>query len=279
MKNETENLPPCPSQTALEKRRADLASLIKRKRISLTKLPGGNLRINCKSSGPQYYRVEKRADDTPSKTAGSYLPKDDMTLIAGLAQRRYNEKVLKLAEKEAAQIDAFFEHWHPDRIDALYSMLPPARQTLVTPVTLSDADYAAAWLSEPYPERNGYALKGEFTTKNGVSVRSKSELLIAGLLDEYGVPFHYEWPLRFRGRKNNIFPDFTCLNLKTRKVMYWEHFGMMDSETYAASAVEKQRLYVMNGLFPGIDMIYTMETAEKPLDMQVVRCLIERLLL
>ena len=77
-----------------------------------------------------------------------------------------------------------------------------------------------------------------YDTKRKERVRSKSELNIANMLDSYGVPYKYECPLKLKDGKV-IYPDFTVINVKSRKVIYWEHRGMMDDKNYANMAVSR----------------------------------------
>ena len=66
-----------------------------------------------------------------------------------------------------------------------------------------------------------------FYTSKGERVRSKSEVIIADVLNREGVPYRYEYPIYIKGI-GKIYPDFTVLNIGIRKEMIWDHFGMMD---------------------------------------------------
>ena len=68
----------------------------------------------------------------------------------------------------------------------------------------------------------------------------------------------------------NIYPDFTVLNVRTRKEMLWEHFGMMDEPEYAEKAVQKIMTYEQNNIFPGENLILTYETRKNPLNQKTI---------
>ena len=93
-------------------------------------------------------------------------------------------------------------------------------------------------------------------------LRSKSEVFIDQALFMNNIPYRYECKLVLNG--NNIYPDFTLLHPVTGKILYWEHFGMMDDFKYAQKALNKIELYNRAGIIPGIDLIMTFETDNKP---------------
>ncbi|MBQ9321830.1 MAG: hypothetical protein IJ239_05705, partial [Eubacterium sp.] len=71
--------------------------------------------------------------------------------------------------------------------------------------------YIRNWLDIQYPKK-GFSEEGpEFYTSKGERVRSKSEVIIADTLARMGVPYRYEFPIRFSGT-GTFHPDFTVLN-------------------------------------------------------------------
>ena len=124
-------------------------------------------------------------------------------------------------------------------------------------------------------DRKTYA---EYYSDNGLRVRSKSEILIANALDKYCIPFRYEYPLMLK-KSGVVRPDFTCLNIRTRKEYIWEHFGMMDDEGYAHKNVLKINDYETSGFHAGINMILTFETSLTPINSNIIRAMIENYLI
>ena len=107
-------------------------------------------------------------------------------------------------------------------------------------------------------------------TDRGERVRSKSELIIANLLSKEGIPYKYECPLRLKGF-GTVHPDFTALRRNARREIYWEHLGMMDDPEYTARAVRKISAYILNGFYPGEDLIITAETNASPINIRELR--------
>ncbi|WP_158596097.1 ATP-dependent DNA helicase [Oleomonas cavernae] len=80
----------------------------------------------------------------------------------------------------------------------------------------------------------------------GDMLRSKSEVIIANLLHERGIPFRYEQPL-FAGDGTIKLPDFTVTI--AGRTFFWEHLGMLDQTNYAEDWAAKEAWY--QRWFPG----------------------------
>ena len=115
----------------------------------------------------------------------------------------------------------------------------------------------------------------EIYTNKGERVRSKSEKIIADMLNRYEIPYRYEYPIYLR-RLGQIYPDFTVLDVKKRKQIYWEHFGMMDNNDYCEKALRKLDIYMKNDILIGDTLIFTHETSKHPLETAVIDKLIHK---
>lgn len=98
---------------------------------------------------------------------------------------------------------------------------------------------------EPLPEQLSY-LPGYYEEYKVIAtladyfVRSKSEALIANSLHATGLDFSYEKPL-FAPDGTMYLPDFTVTFQGDD--YYWEHWGLLDKERYAAHTAEKKKWY------------------------------------
>ena len=81
---------------------------------------------------------------------------------------------------------------------------------------------------------------------SGDMLRSKSEVIIANLLQQQGVPFLYEQPL-FGGDGTLRLPDFTVT--WRGRTFFWEHLGLLDQTHYSAQWEKKREWY--GRWFPG----------------------------
>lgn len=249
-------------------RKQELLKMKKEKEKALRKAPEGTLRVCKHGKKIQYYH---RND--PKDFNGKYIREKDLKLAAKLAQKDYDTKILRSAEEELQAIEKYLGNSPKLRVEQIYENLHPSRQVLVTPIRETDAEYVEKWSSLKYSGKDFVEGSPEFFTSRGERVRSKSELLIADLLIQEGIPYRYEYPIYLAG-VGKIYPDFTVLNVKKRKELFWEHLGMMDDPTYADNAVRKIAAYVQNNIFQGEQLILTYETKQTPFNPKAVRELI-----
>ncbi|GIK39567.1 MAG: hypothetical protein BroJett011_34000 [Chloroflexota bacterium] len=92
-------------------------------------------------------------------------------------------------------------------------------------------------------------------TLSGDFVRSKSEVIVANILYQSGIPFKYETPL-IAADGSRRSPDFTIE--WGGKTYYWEHLGMLDVEDYRQEWELKKAWYGAN--FPG-QLLTTQESS------------------
>ena len=55
--------------------------------------------------------------------------------------------------------------------------------------------------------------------------------------------------------------DFLVLNKYTNRTFYYEHFGMMDDDSYKNDAARRIRDYEQIGVFPGGGLVMTFESS------------------
>ena len=275
-----EKLKPEQLGTLIELRLQKLQAILEEKEKQLKKQPRGHLRIAQRHGRNQFYHYTN--SDSPK---GCYIRQKNISFARSLAQKDYDSELIKIIQKEIAALQTFLNSTEQGyAIQKLYENLCPARQALITPVTLTDKQYVSqwqniTWVGNPFKEDTQI-----YTTVRGESVRSKSEVLIADALTRHNIPYRYEYPVELRRTSNasstvTFYPDFLCLNVRTRTEFYWEHFGRMDDPEYSNNAAGKLRLYTENGILAGRNFILTMETAASPLSTRQVENLIKEYLI
>lgn len=276
-----------PNQLApqIEKRLADLQKILTAKKKSYEKAPQGRIRISQNGGHPEYYLVTETGS-----LRGKYLPHSQETLARQLAQKDYDARLIKLLQKEIDTLQNYLKQTGGGRaITELYDSLCPARRALITPVTLTDDQYAANWQEVSWTGRPFSPDSPLLLTARGERVRSKSEVIIADTLFHHNIPYRYEFPLTLKrtdvdrsadayGSTVTLHPDFLCLNTRTRAEFIWEHFGLMDDPAYSKNAAGKLRLYTENRILPGRNLIITMETQTEPLSTRTIDQTIEAFL-
>lgn len=155
---------------------------------------------------------------------GKYLSRSHDSVAKKIIQKDYDKKIVIFLKKEHRLITKLLSFYSRDYITTIEKCFSANRRKFIIPVTLSEDAFSKEWLAKEYP---------------------------APLKTEAGayVDFH---------------PDFYCLNVRTRKEIIWEHFGMMDDLEYCEKTLKKIQIYEKKGFFAGQNLIFTMETATQP---------------
>jgi hypothetical protein len=70
---------------------------------------------------------------------------------------------------------------------------------------------------------------------------------------------------------SSAYPDFAALNLMKNKTIYIEHLGLVEKEDYATRNFFKIMDYEEVGIVLGDNLVITMETKDRPLDMKILK--------
>lgn len=251
----------------------ELNELIKHANDYVKTAPEGALRIAKNHNTEQYYILKNSKE-----TYGQYISKKNKELICGLAQKNYVEKVLNEAIMERDSIQQLINIYDPKGLEKIYADLSLKRRHIVTPYILPEEQFVRQWMNVTYDRKEIDVEEGsQIITERGEIVRSKSEKILADKLYMMGIPYHYEKPLFIAGH-GYIYPDFTVLNIRTRKEYYWEHLGLMDDPLYCEKAIKKIEGMQKNGYFLGESLILTFETSKHPLNNKIVEGMISKYL-
>ncbi|MCQ2483375.1 MAG: hypothetical protein MJ153_07825 [Clostridia bacterium] len=261
----------------------ELIDLLKRRQMRLNKIVNGINRI-LKDLPPQklYVSNDKRIGKIRFYSASvsnsadrTYLkPDTDMNTIKMLSTKRYLENSLKTALKEREAIDELVEFYDVNEgklCHQIYDSLDESLKEVTDHCLLSDIEYAKWWQSCDYEHKmfNEYD-STEYITDRGERVRSKSELLIANMLNKLSIPYRYECKLVLKNGKV-IYPDFTILRIRSREENYLEHCGMMGDMHYQNTMCERVNLYAENDIIVGKQLFLTFESGDCPLKTKVIR--------
>ena len=237
----------------------------------LQTLPPGSLLISRSQSTKRFYWYHDGQRE--------YINKQKKELLQALAQKYYNTKALKELEHQTAELKKALKIIdkleNEDVTDYVYESLPQEIKELTNKENFTD-EYAKNWQAIKY-NRKPVSKDIPFYTAKNEHVRSKSELIIANMLKDRDIPYHYECPFDLGGRP--ITPDFLVLNKRTKEVFIWEHFGMMDNEEYNEKALNKIEEYIANNYHLGKRLITTFESSKIHLNIQIISKLIAEYLL
>jgi len=257
--------------TEMKKRKDYLNRLIVYVKRQLKSMPPGYLRISSNRGIPRYYHITK-----PKDTSGKYIRKENMDIVKKLAQKDYLNKVLKQAEAELININIFLENNQSNHLENIYTITNDYRKNLITPLVVPDEVYVQQWEEESYETNPTYKDLKVYPTKNNELVQSKSEAFLADMYFDLGIPYRYDAALRLKSGVIK-FPDFTLLDIRNRRIIYHEHFGLMDDDEYRRKNLRKLDEYRRNGIYPGKNMIVTYEADGCPFNIREIRQMIEEM--
>lgn len=184
-----------------------------------------------------------------------------------LAIKKYLSLVLEDLSQEKRAIQFYLNH-HSTISKSLNLLKNPEFNSLLAPYFTPLSQELTDWMNSSYEHNLQHPEHLIHKSSSGNLVRSKSEAIIDMLLYINKIPFRYECALQLG--EVTLFPDFTIRHPRTGEIYYWEHFGLMDNSSYSQNAFSKLQLYASHGIIPGIQLITTYETKEKPLGSDTV---------
>lgn len=233
----------------------------------------GTIRVQKKGKKYQYYLRQSTTDSN-----GVYLNRSYDKQVKQFVQKQYNSDIIKAATQELNYLTQYIKNFPPTQLDQVYAKLSIGKKELVTPINVTDEEYIKNWESIEYEGRHFSEDAPEFYTAKGERVRSKSEVIIANLLNKYDIPYRYEYPMVIDDI-GTIYPDFTALNVRKRKEVIIEHFGLLDDPGYLKNALKKLTGYELEGYYNGENLLITYELSKLPLNISMVEKQIKRMLL
>lgn len=141
---------------------------------------------------------------------------------------------------------------HRERVVLLVQGDPNDLRSLADPARSETARRLTTLFRKPDPftSADGTLLDGSHIHRsaNGELMRSKSEVIVADALREFGVEYEYEELLRMADGTVRE-PDFTIRRAGQTPV-FWEHLGMLDLHGYRANWESKKVWYAAHGILP-----------------------------
>lgn len=251
-------------EEAIYGRKQFLERLITEKEKDIERLPQGNVRVVRHGRGYQYYLREDKKDKN-----GKYVSKKEIKKVCKMIQREYGEKVLKRAKEEWSLLRRIEGLYKSGIAEDIYDRMPSGKQAVVTSIVETDQEYLQKWMNQSYEKKSFREDAPEYYSNKGERMRSKSEVIIANLLDKLEIPYLYEMPLELN-KWLTVHPDFTIIDVANRRVILWEHLGMLGDVEYLNQSIQKIREYELCGYYPGDSLIITGESDRHPLDIRLV---------
>lgn len=199
-----------------------------------------------------------------------YVRKQEMAAIKQLVEQEYYAKLIPEIEKQIAKLKKALENIDEGKLGKIYNDMHPGKRKLITAGIISREEKIRRFEEETYEGKQIEDERNEFYTNKGERVRSKSEKIIADHFERRGILYRYEKPvyLLVNGQKQIFYPDFTVMNKRTAKIIYVEHFGMMDDSGYYNATLRKLDVYEKNDILIGRDLLVFHETGKRALNMK-----------
>lgn len=230
----------------------------------LSKMPEGRLYPFRQGDKTYYYQIFGKGKDRTRKGISA-----NSKLVYQLARKEYliratkgQAAAMRWIKQTVAKIDLDFWQSVMIEVQNRFPQLPPH-------VFILGERY------EDTGNRKGTMFLDEtiHRTKLGVMVRSKSELIIAEMLESQEIPYQYEVELPFDDY--HLCPDFTVVRPRDGKIIFWEHFGLTNDSEYIKRMDLKLVKYRNMNIKPWDNLMISYDREDGSLDMGIIRALIE----
>lgn len=116
------------------------------------------------------------------------------------AERNYDQAVPDYAKEKLRGIEQLAKKRSHHNVENIYESYGLSRKALVDPIWIPDDEFVTKWLQTKYSKKGFREGEPEYYTKKRERVRSKTEILIADILTDLGVPYLYEMPVFLKSR-------------------------------------------------------------------------------
>ena len=234
----------------------------------LVELPEGRLAM-VKSKGRIYYlRINGKEKH--------YLGGENNNEVQQLKKRRLAETGIELAKRNIALLEAIRDGYERVDREHIMSILPKTYRICPSNrVPEAEKVWVDLWEQADYAKKENceYDMPEHITVK-GEKVRSKSEVNIANMLHEKGIPYRYEEELQLRNGKI-VSPDFTIFVKNEGRTKLLEHCGAFYKNSYVEQYAWKVRNYIASGIIPNRDVFFTYEDMDGNIDTRAIDLMME----
>lgn len=209
-----------------------------------------------------------------------YIGKKDRDLLRNIAADRYRIEKARILETNISTLETVLKKLCDYDDLSVIDKMPKAHRTAVG--LLRDTSFKEGVIQSENPRyRNGLVIEAS----DGLKLRTKGELNLYETLKSYGLNVRYEKKLilnekqilpngNIRNKEIEVYPDFTIIFPEGFR-FFWELNGLYDDPAYRRDQFSKINLYYDNGIYMPKNLIVTMESADKPLNLVIIRRIIE----
>ena len=215
------------------------------------------------------------------KRVSTKLGAGNNEIVIGIKQKRYNDAMLSVLNKDRVLLESVVDRFVPYDAEMIDGLLLPVyrdRTGLVNkaPGILDRAEW------DSIIRKNGYKMPDDCNiAPDGLEMRSKSEVIIYGILKGYGLVIKYDVELKLRndaGQIVTVSPDFVIL-CDDGSLIIIEHLGLLNNPEYFENALKKIHLYLLNGYRLNENLYLTADYAQGKINAQAIDELVEKMIL
>ena len=247
----------------LIERKGDLLS-------EMNDLPEGKLLVTDQDGLRKYIQRIPAAGNR--KKAHRYGVKKKPEVLNGLVRKEYVSETLKVIDQDISAIERACRRYKPIDEETIMREFLANYPELVNGIYHGIVD-PEEWIKRFSRMDNYHPESLKHTAADGTKARSKNELYIASRLDHYGLIYRWDCPTGIPGLYRN--PDYSILRRRDWRIIYWEHFGMMDIPSYKAEYKEKMEEYEAAGIVPWDNLIMTFDTVEGGMRADIIEAMIK----
>lgn len=246
----------------LSERRDDLL-------VEMDKLPDGELLCTGKENKRKYY--QRLPAKGYRKKEHRYGIKKKPDTLNGLVRKEYITNAVSVIEKDIKALDSLLRRYQPFDENSVMQLFLEKYPELSAGIYADRADHEK-WKNALHSIDGFHPESLRAIDLHGRKRRSNPEIYIASRLDHYGLTYRHDCPTGIPGLYR--IPDFQILRPRDLRVIFWEHFGMMDDIEYRIDYKQKLSEYEAHGIVPWDNLITTFNTANGGIDAQKIEAAI-----
>ena len=240
----------------------------------MEELPDGDLSVLRRGDRRFFYQLFPKIGNR-KKVRRKGITNDTQTIM-GLVRKRYITKAVQVIDKDIKVLEMAIKHYQPFDEESLMSDYVAKNQGLEVGI-YHGMQSDEAWADDYKRQKDLFKEQLIYTSAKGVPMRSLGEVYISSRLDHYGIPYRYEASIPHPDVSR--IPDFTIRRPRDGKIIYWEHMGLTDDESYMQRNDLKFVEYENAGIVPWDNLIVTYNMESGGYDAKIIEAMIQGWLL
>lgn len=234
--------------------------------------------LKSKRGRPGQAKNGKRKEGKRGVVTSKCIKKNEMEIAENIKRYQFAKRSIPILRQNIKAMDRFLMKYVAYNPGEILESMPEVYRGVAFRNTFSlETDEATRWSDMEEDTYDKYTFDLKHTTTKGRLVRSKSEAIIAELLETNGITFKYETKITVNGK--NYYPDFAILRKEDNEILYWEHFGLMNNEEYVQKMFRKIADYQQVGILLWDNLVITTESEDGNIDVRTIDRIIKKFML